>query len=291
MMPNLAPWILATRPKTLAAGLVPVGLATSMAAASGFVDGGLSLLCLACSLLIQIITNFINEIEDFKRGADTDRVGPQRMVASGVIRPAAMRKVTVVLVALTLFLGSFLVSHSGPVVLVIGLVSLLFAYCYTGGPYPLAYKGLADVFVLIFFGLIAVNGTYFVLTGTFSLVAFFLSFGTGLLSMNILGVNNIRDLEGDKRVGKNTLAVRLGRSNAIWLYVGLNLLAFLSNFAAYLVFPKGTVLLPLLLFPFSLLLIQELRSQSGPALNAVLAKTSGLLLVYGIVTSASFLFS
>lgn len=287
----LAPWIHATRPKTLAAGFVPVGVASAIAAFSGFVDLGLSLLSLACALLIQILTNFINEIEDFHRGADVQRVGPPRMVAAGVISVPAMRTAALGVAALTVFLGGFLVAHGGVIVLAIGVASLVLSYAYTGGPYPLAYRGLADVFVLAFFGLVAVNGTFFVLTGRFSLVAFVLSVGIGVFSMNILGVNNIRDIEGDRRVGKMTLAVRLGRQRAVGLYAVLSLLGFLANVVAYLVLPLWLLLLPLVLVPLSLLLIRDLQTKAGPALNGVLAKTSGLLLLYGCGTSAAFLFS
>jgi len=162
--PAFGHWLAATRPKTLPAAIVPVVVASAAAARVGRVDLLLSAAALGCAVLIQILTNFLNEIEDFRRGADTpSRVGPPRMIAAGLISVKAMTGAVVILYALILGLGAWLVAHSGIVILVIGGLSLLFSWAYTGGPYPLAYHGLADVFVLLFFGLAAINGTYFLL--------------------------------------------------------------------------------------------------------------------------------
>lgn len=291
-MTTLTPWVAATRPKTLAAGIIPVVVGSAVAYYDGAFHPIRSGLCLACAILIQIITNFVNEIEDFKRGADkADRVGPQRMVAAGLISVPTMQKVVVGLYLVTVALGLLLIVKAGMAVLVIGVLSLVFSYGYTGGPYPLAYKGLADLFVLIFFGLAAVNGTYFVLTGSFSFLTLLLSLGPGFLSMNILGVNNIRDIETDRAAGKNTLAVRLGRKPAIRLYAVLNTLSFLSVLIAFLMLKNSLLLLPLLVLPLSLLVTKELKTSSGTALNAVLAKTGGVLFLFGATLSLSFILS
>jgi 1,4-dihydroxy-2-naphthoate polyprenyltransferase len=160
---NFKIWFTAVRPKTLPASLVPVLIGTAMAFYDGFFNSFVFILTLVCSLLIQIITNFVNEIYDFKKGADTtERLGPRRAVALGLIRPNTMKTVIMVLVLFTLSLGMFLVfSGGGFFILTVGIVSIFFAYAYTGGPYPLAYKGLSDIFVLVFFGIIAVTGTYY----------------------------------------------------------------------------------------------------------------------------------
>ena len=263
-MASLNEWFHATRPKTLAASVIPVLMASSIAYFDGYVNIGLSFVALICSLLIQIITNFINEIYDFKKGADNaDRVGPKRMVASGVISPKLMRNATIGLVLLTFALGMILVTYAGAPILIVGILSLAFAYFYTGGPYPLAYKGLADIFVLIFFGLVAVNGTYYVLTNNYSIITFIFSFAPGLFSMNILGVNNIRDIETDRKVGKNTLALRLGRPQAINMYIFVNVFAFATNLIAFYMLQNVIMLLPLVVFPFSHKIIKELKENYG----------------------------
>jgi len=285
-----AVWLAATRPKTLAAAVVPVVVASAAAAAAGRVDLLMSAAALASAVLIQVLTNFLNEIEDFRRGADTpDRLGPTRAVAAGLISVKAMSVAVALLYALILALGAYLIAHGGVVIVVIGALSLLFSWAYTGGPYPLAYHGLADVFVLLFFGLAAVNGTYFLLTGVFSWPVAVTSLAPGLLSMNILGVNNIRDVETDKACGKLTLAVRLGRPAAVRLYAGANFAAFATVPVAAALAGRWVLLLPLLALPVSLAVLRDLGTKTGPALNAVLAKTGLVLALYGVLTTVAFL--
>ena len=290
MSADLRHWLAATRPKTLPAAIVPVGVASAAAARVGRVDLPLSVAALAGAVLIQILTNFLNEIEDFRRGADTpDRVGPTRMVAAGLISVKAMTGAVAVLYVLILGLGVDLVAHGGVVIVVIGALSLLFSWAYTGGPYPLAYHGLAEVFVLLFFGLVAVNGTYFLLAGTFSSVVAVASLAPGLLSMNILGVNNIRDLETDRACGKLTLAVRLGRSAAVRLYAAANLVAFATVPVVAALDGQWVLLLPLAAFPVSLGVLQDLSRKTGAQLNTVLARTGVVLALYGLLMTAAFL--
>jgi 1,4-dihydroxy-2-naphthoate octaprenyltransferase len=283
-------WLAATRPKTLAAAIVPVVVASAAAGSAGRVDLAVSAAALAGAVLIQVLTNFLNEIEDLRRGADTpERLGPTRAVAAGLISVKAMSVAVAVLYSLILALGAYLIAHGGVVILVIGALSLLFSWAYTGGPYPLAYHGLADVFVLLFFGLAAVNGTYFLLTGVFSWPVAVTSLAPGLLSMNILGVNNIRDVETDRACGKLTLAVRLGRPAAVRLYAGANFAAFATVPVAAALAGRWFLLIPLLALPVSLAVLRDLETKTDPALNGVLAKTGLVLALYGVLTTVSFL--
>jgi 1,4-dihydroxy-2-naphthoate octaprenyltransferase len=289
-MPQLKNWILATRPKTLPAGIMPVVIATSIAYSDGFFNLSVSLVALICSVLIQILANFINEIYDFKKGADTsERLGPKRMVASGLISPKQMIIVSSIIAIITFILGLYLVWQGGLVILCIGIFSLVFAYLYTGGPYPLAYLGISDIFVFIFFGVIAVTGTYYLLTNNFSIIALLAGCSNGLLAMNLLNVNNIRDINTDIKVNKKTLAVRLGRNNAITLYIILTFIAFSTNLIIYYYVTKIVLLIPLAALPYSIIIILDLKKSYGFDLNRVLANTGKLLLLNGILISIAFL--
>ncbi len=289
---NLKYWIAATRPKTLAAGFVPVAVGTAAAYYSSGFEWSISIIALICAILIQITTNFFNEVYDYFRGADTaDRKGPQRIVAAGIVSPRQMLIVSIVLLIITFLLGLILVSRGGLPILIIGILSLFFAYAYTGGPYPLAYNGLGDIFVLIFFGIIAVCGTYFVQTLDITAFVFVASLAPGLLSMNILAVNNIRDIETDKPVGKITLAVKLGESKSKVLYMLVNISAFIVPFILFIMLDSVFMLLPLLLLPYSLFICHKLFIMNGKELNILLAATSKLLLLHGILTIIGFVIS
>lgn len=284
-------WVDAIRPKTLPAGAVPVFIGTAMAYYDGYFNPFVFILTLLCSLLIQIITNFVNEIYDFKKGADNpNRVGPRRAVAAGLISPLKMKIVSGVLVLITFAIGLYLVfSGGGLFILIIGIISLVFAYIYTGGPYPLAYKGISDIFVLIFFGIIAVTGTYYLQTHNLIPEVLIASFAPGFLSMNILGVNNIRDIDTDKVVGKITLAVRMGEKPAKIMYVIINLLAFIVPVILYFSLENRYFLMPLLVFPISLIICLNLFKSTGAKLNKILAQTGLLLILYGIANAISFI--
>jgi len=286
---TLYKWIEATRPKTLAAGIVPVVVGSSLAYLEHNCNVYIMGLTLLCSVLIQIITNFFNEIYDFKKGADDKhRIGPKRQVASGEISEKRMLRITIGLIFITFFLGLILVQHSGFLILWIGIISLIFAFLYTGGPYPLAYKGLGDVFVFIFFGLIAVNGSYYVQTGEFSYLALISSVVPGLLSANILNVNNIRDIETDYKVGKITLSYRIGKKNAILMYRISTIICYLIPFIIFYFVGSIFVLLPLISLPLALKLFFDIKSKTGTELNKVLSRTGGLLLMYGLLYSLAF---
>jgi len=287
---NIKDWIEATRPKTLAAGIVPVLIGNSVAYSDGKFNLFFAFITLICSVLIQIITNFFNEVYDFKKGADSyNRIGPKRQVASGDISPKIMLLTSYLLLVLTFGLGLILVNHSGIEILIVGVVSLIFSYLYTGGPFPLAYKGLGDIFVFIFFGIIAVNGSYFIQTGNLSEFSIISSVAPGLLSANILNVNNIRDIYTDPNAGKITLAYRLGKKNAIRLYWLSTGFCYLSLILIYELSGDLILLLPFLSFPLAVKLCFDINNKTCRELNGVLAATGLLLLIYGILSSLSFI--
>lgn len=290
-MAKMKHWLLATRPKTLFAGISPVMIGTAIASYYKTIDLALSGVILLCSLLIQIITNFINEIYDYKKGADTsERLGPTRMVASGLITPKEMKIGVSVLIAITVILGTYIVYSTDYLILIIGILSILFAYLYTGGPYPLAYNGLGDLFVLIFFGIIAVCGTFYALTSELNWVVFTASLSPGFLSMNILGVNNYRDIDTDKLVNKRTLQVILGKEKSLRLYsflMGLNIFVTLAIYLQ-MGWENYHFLLPLLSIPYTDKLVNQVKSLEGKELNQVLAGTGLLLFINSLLISISF---
>ena len=205
-------WINAARPRTLPAAIAPVLLASALAWRDGLLKPAAALGCLVFAVLIQIGTNFANDYYDFMRGADTaERVGPQRAVASGLIAPATMKHAMIGVFTAAFLAGLMLLGYGGWPLLFIGVASIVCGIVYTGGPYPLGYNGLGDLFVFIFFGLVAVGATYFVQTGLVTGEALVIGVGVGALATNILVVNNYRDLETDTKAGKRTLVVRFGR--------------------------------------------------------------------------------
>ncbi len=204
-------WILAVRPRTLSAGAAPVVAASGFAAADGVFVQLPALAALAGALLIQIGTNLANDYYDFFKGGDTgERLGPVRVTQAGILPPRAVFRGMAVALGLATLTGVYLASVAGWPVIVIGLVSMLMAVCYTGGPYPLSYNGLGDVFVFVFFGLVATATTYYVQAQAWSADAILAGAGLGFFSTAMLVVNNLRDRETDGAAGKRTLAVRFG---------------------------------------------------------------------------------
>ena len=204
-------WILAIRPRTLSAGAAPVVAASGLAAADGVFARLPAVAALAGALLIQIATNLANDYYDFVKGGDTgERLGPVRVTQAGILPPKAVFGGMVVTLALATLVGVYLAWVAGWPVIAIGLVSMLMAICYTGGPYPLSYNGLGDVFVFVFFGLVATATTYYVQAGAWSAGAILAGAGLGAFSTAMLVVNNLRDRETDGAAGKHTLAVRFG---------------------------------------------------------------------------------
>ncbi len=219
-------WMEAARPRTLPAAVAPVIAASALAWQDGVFVAPAAVACLLFALLVQIGTNFANDYFDFIKGADTaERVGPRRAVAAGLVAPATMRRATIWVFALAFLVGLTLLPYGGWRLLVIGLLSIACGVLYTGGPFPLAYHGLGDVFVFVFFGLVAVGATYFVQAGTVSVDAWLIGSAMGALSTAILVVNNYRDIATDRKAGKRTLAVRLGPR---WTQVQFALLHLLT---------------------------------------------------------------
>ena len=286
---SLAVWLSATRPKTLAAGLVPVLVGTALAVHDGVADWALAGGCLAAALLVQVGCNFANDAFDALKGADTAaRIGPRRAVASGLISARAMLTATALVLAAALAVGIWLSTAGGgwPII-ALGVVSVLCAVGYTAGPFPLAYVGLGDLFVFLFFGLVAVLGTLWVQgaahgQGALHTGAILVAEAVGLQATGIIAVNNLRDREGDAAVGKRTLAVRLGDRATRGYIIGLHATA-----CACLGLAAWTLHLPALLAPAALaglgggLLGFGIARTRGAALNAYLARSAGLELLTG----------
>lgn len=283
---SLKAWIQAFRLKTLSAALVPVFVGTALSYhLTGSYRLDLLLTILLAALCIQIATNLINDAYDFKKGADTqDRMGPQRVTQAGLFSFRQVLSVGFVFLFLALVLGIYLVIEGGLPILVIGICSLVLAFLYTGGPFPLAYKGLGDLFVLLFFGWISVLGTSFLHMGTWSLEAWLAGTQVGLLAVALIAINNLRDHVSDRAVGKNTLAVRLGESGAK-LEIGLCLLLpFVLGFFWWWRGDIVTALLPWLAFPLALRIVILLwKTPPSPRYNEFLAQTAGLHMLFGLL--------
>jgi len=229
-------WLLAIRPKTLPAAIAPVLIGTAMAMGDGVVHWPAALACLMGALFIQIGTNLSNDYFDFKKGADTkDRQGPIRVTQAGLIPPQRVLLAAVVFFVLAVFVSVYLIHRAGLVILLIAIVSVLSGIFYTAGSRPLGYMGLGELFVFIFFGPVAVGGTYFVQALDINLAVIVAGCGPGFLSCAILAVNNLRDMDGDRLVGKMTLAVQYGRSFAISEYLFFILAATITPFVVFLI--------------------------------------------------------
>lgn len=281
-------WLEASRPKTLPAAIIPVMVGTALAFAHGGADLGKAVICLLFSLLVQIGTNFANDYFDFVQGADTAaRVGPRRAVAAGLIAPGAMLTATWLVLGMAFAVGLLLVREGGWVLLPVGVVSILCAIAYTGGPFPLGYNGLGDVFVFIFFGLVAVGATFYVQAGAVTPDVVSCAAAVGLLAANILVANNYRDVETDAQAGKKTLVVRFGRRFAVWQYALSNLVALLCPPALLLAGGyRWPVLLPLVLAPLALMLTRRLASSREAAEQiALLGRTALFLAMFGVLLS------
>jgi 1,4-dihydroxy-2-naphthoate octaprenyltransferase len=282
---SIGAWLLASRPKTLSAAAVPVLVGTACASTRGPVRWGPALAALLAALLLQIGANFANDVFDYEKGADTAaRLGPTRAVQAGLLSARSMRLGMVLVFALSLALGLYLTAVAGPVILIIGCASIASAIAYTGGPYPLGYHGLGDVFVFLFFGLVAVCGTVLVELGHVPGLALLCALPVGALATAILVVNNLRDRETDERAGKRTLAVRFGRAFALTQYRSLLGLSYLTPVAIVLLRASGPlVLLPLASLPLAIKTTRAVAAAEGRALNALLAATAKLLLVFGVL--------
>ena len=284
---NWRHWLEAARPKTLPAAIIPVAVGTALAVAHRAENYASAAICLAFSLLVQIGTNFANDYFDFVKGADTaERVGPRRAVAAGLIAPRTMLMATCGVLGMAFLVGLLLVRTGGWGLLPVGIVSIVCAIAYTGGPFPLGYNGLGDVFVFIFFGLVAVCATFYVQAGHVAPDVVSGAAAVGLLAANILVANNYRDVETDARAGKKTLVVRFGRRFALWQYGLSVLVALLCSPALLLAGYRWPVLLPLVLAPWGYRLTHRLGWSTEPAEQiAILGDTAKFLAVFGVLLS------
>ncbi|MDX6625842.1 MAG: 1,4-dihydroxy-2-naphthoate polyprenyltransferase [Solirubrobacterales bacterium] len=289
-------WLMAARPRTLPAAIAPVlvGTAAAVQWLGHLPRWGAFFAALIGSIFIQIGTNLANDYSDAKRGADTaDRLGPVRVTSAGLVTPQRVLTATWIAFAVAIACGIYLATVAGPVIIVIGVLSIAAGVLYTGGPRPYGYAGLGEVFVFLFFGLVAVNGSYYVQLEELDALPLGLSISIGFLATAILVVNNVRDVETDRRAGKMTLAVRMGRANAVNLYRVLVLGAFVVlPIALWAGEASALPLIGLLALPLALKPMRILASRSGgPALNAALAATGAVLGVFSLLVTAGLLIS
>lgn len=284
-------WMLAARPKTLPAAVAPVLVGTALAIDDGAFRPLPALGALAVSLLLQIAVNLANDYFDFVGGIDSDlRTGPLRVTQSGLIPPERVRLGMLTVFAAAGLIGVYLFLVAGWPVLAIGVTAALAALAYSGGPYPLASHGLGDAFVFVFFGLVAVGGTYFVQARALPGTAILAAVAPGLLITAILVVNNLRDIATDLAAGKNTLAVRLGMTGTRVEYVALLAGAYAAVvWMALTVRFSWWVLLPWLTLPLAVPVVREVYEESGSALNKTLSGTARLALVFSILLAAGML--
>ena len=285
-------WVLAARVRTLPAAVAPVLVGTSLAIRDGEFDGWAFAFALLGAVFIQVGTNLSNDYSDARRGADTeDRLGPVRVTAGGLVPPRQVLIATYVSFGLAVLCGIYLVAVAGPVLLAIGALSIVAGVLYTGGPRPYGYAGLGELFVFLFFGLVAVNGSYYVQLERLDWLPFGLSVAVGCLATAILVVNNVRDIETDRRAGKRTLAVRLGRNGARRFYLSLLALAYVALLVTLAAnggpwwATLGFISLPLAIRPVRAVMTRT----DGPSLNGALAGTGALLGVFSLLVSGGLL--
>jgi 1,4-dihydroxy-2-naphthoate polyprenyltransferase len=287
-------WLMAARPRTLPAAIAPVlvGTAAAIERVGELPRVGAFIAALIGSIFIQIGTNLANDYSDAKRGADTvDRLGPVRVTAAGLVAPRSVLVATWVAFGVAVACGIYLATVAGWVILVIGAASILAGVLYTGGPRPYGYAGLGELFVFLFFGLVAVNGSYYVQLEELGWLPFGLSISIGCLATAILVVNNIRDIDTDRRAGKRTVAVRLGREATRNLYRALILVAYVALPITLLATDgPGWAALGAVSAPLAIPAARPVLTRvDGPSLNRALAKTGALLAAFSLTVSAGLL--
>ncbi|RME72649.1 MAG: 1,4-dihydroxy-2-naphthoate polyprenyltransferase [Verrucomicrobia bacterium] len=290
---GLGPWIEAARPKTLPAAVVPVLVGSALAWRVGNFAWLPAGLCLVFALLVQIGTNYANDYGDFVAGADgPDRRGPRRAVAAGLITPAAMKRGVVITFAAAFLVGLSLIWWGGWVLLPIGIASLLFGWAYTAGPWPLAYHGLGDIFVFVFFGLVAVGGTFYVMAGRLVPEVVMAAVPVGLLATNLLVVNNCRDRETDARANKRTLVVRLGYGFGVVQYAVSLAVAAAVPVAMAVLWRDAWIAVPVVFLAPAIGLVRRLAGRpDGPTMNGLLAGTAKVLMTFGLAWAAVLAFA
>ncbi len=279
-------WILASRLKTLPATISPVLVGVSLAIHDGEFKPFIAFMTLLAAVLIQIGANFANDVYDFLKGSDReDRLGPTRATQSGLISPENMKKGMWIVFAMAIGVGFYLAYIGGWPIVWIGLASIASAIAYTGGPYPLGYHGWGDVFVFIFFGIIAVPGTYYLQSGIVSYDSILLGIPLGALSTAILIVNNLRDADTDIKSDKRTLAVRLGKPFVKIEYIVMMVIAFATPIYILQFWDEFSLYIILFLLPISIQHIQSLYTKTGEALNVVLVDTAKFLFHFSLLLS------
>ena len=280
-------WLIASRPRTLLAAVVPVMVGSALAVSQNKFTPILSLIALLCSILIQVGTNFTNDLYDYLKGTDKeDRVGPRRVLVSGLISTSEMKLGIITVFGLAFLLGLYLVYAAGIVILIIGVISILAGLAYTAGPYPLAYNGLGDVFVFAFFGIVGTTGTYYLHLHEFSLLSFLIAVPVGALITNILVVNNYRDIEEDREADKYTLAVKLGKKFTRFQFVNSIAISYLILFIIYFKYDfTYWIFLPLISLPIAVILIKTLQTLEGEGLNKTLELSAKYAALFGLLFS------
>lgn len=284
---KLNSWIIASRPKTLLAAVVPVMVGSALAISMKKFFLHYSLVALLCSILIQVGTNFTNDLYDYLKGSDTiKRKGPRRVLASGLISVSEMRIAIILVFGLTFLLGLYLVYSVGLLILLVGVLSIFAGIMYTAGPFPLAYNGLGDIFVFIFFGIIGTMGTFYLHTQQISLLAIIVSIPVGALITNILVVNNFRDIEEDREANKKTLAVLMGRIFTRWQFILLVTFSYITTILLYFNFNYSLwILLPITTMPMAIILVKMFYTLNGEELNKTLELSAKFAGLFGLLLS------
>jgi 1,4-dihydroxy-2-naphthoate polyprenyltransferase len=287
-------WLMAARVRTLPAAIAPVLVGTALAGYQGVFHPLRFLAALIGAIFIQVGTNLSNDYSDARRGADQeDRLGPVRVTAGGLVPPGQVLVATYISFGIAVLAGAYLVAVAGWQLLVVGAASILAGVLYTGGPRPYGYEGLGEAFVFLFFGIVAVAGSYFVQVKHLEWEAFALAVPVGLIAAGILVVNNVRDIDSDRRARKRTLAVRLGRSRTRAMFAAMIYLAYVLTPVTWAFGPLSAwLMLPWLTLPLAAAVVRTVRNRTdGPSLNGALARTGMLQLLFCALLAAGLLLS
>lgn len=285
IIPKWKVLLLASRPKTLPAAFAPVFVGSSIAINENSFKFLNAFIALVCSILIQVGTNYVNDLYDFLAGTDTkERIGPMRALASGLITVREMKMAIYFTFSVVFFLGLYLVYDSSYWILLVGILSILAGIAYTAGPYPLAYHALGDLFVFLFFGLVGTMGSYYIQSNNLNWLSLFSAIPVGLLITNILVINNYRDIDEDKLNNKITLAVKIGRTASKIQYIISIFISYASLLVIYFyLLKKYSVLMPFVLIPVAIVLIKMVLTTQGKKLNKTLALTAGFSAMFSLL--------
>lgn len=290
---KINPWILAIRLRTLPAAMAPIFVGVSAAVLDDSFQFFPALAALLGAICLQIISNLANDVYDYEKGTDSyERLGPTRVTQSGLLSPTQVKRGIIFFISISLIIGIYLIIQTGWLILIIGVLAIMSAIAYTAGPFPLGYHGLGDLFVFIFFGIAATMGTYYVQTQDFTLGVFLASLPIGFLTVNILVINNLRDIQSDRKTGKGTLAVRIGEK---WTRIEFIILLVLSYtmvllLVAFNLFPT-LILITWVTIPLAIRITNRVYSQTGRALNIALAESGMLDFLFGLLFLGGVLIS